>query len=210
MKYFKYFAPIIILIYTTDQLHSSGGYDHGTATGKGKLELDFTWNPFDYFEDGQSYIVLGYGLTNRLDIHGYLSHHPDGTNNYYYGIFYQFINLKHLDLATAGGIRAYTNTTTKHMFLPQLLYNIKLTKGYTVGGSLVNIRTLVNDNPGNLGITLDIALFIPLTKYLFKNNKVEEMKLGLGAFRPVLWKPKSGDFYPTYSLDIKFNFDKFI
>jgi hypothetical protein len=48
---------------------ASGGYDHGTAAGKGNWDISLTWNPFNYFDQGQSYAVLGYGLTNRLVIH---------------------------------------------------------------------------------------------------------------------------------------------
>ena len=64
------------LIYITffySILFGSGGYDHGTSAGKGNLDISLTWNPFGYFEQGQSYMVLGYGITNRLDLHGYFS-----------------------------------------------------------------------------------------------------------------------------------------
>ncbi|SVD92527.1 uncharacterized protein METZ01_LOCUS445381, partial [marine metagenome] len=44
----------IILALAVVPLFPSGGYDHGTSTGKGLLELDFTWNPFNIFEQGQS------------------------------------------------------------------------------------------------------------------------------------------------------------
>ena len=42
---------IIILVFVLAiPLFGSGGYDHGTSTGKGQLEIDFTWNPFNIIE----------------------------------------------------------------------------------------------------------------------------------------------------------------
>ena len=55
-------------------LFGSGGFDHGTSAGKNNLDISLTWNPFNHFEYGQNYIVLGYGLTDKIDIHGYYSH----------------------------------------------------------------------------------------------------------------------------------------
>ena len=89
---------IAILLILVFPLFPSGGYDHGTSTGKGQLELDFTWNPFDLIEFGQTYVVIGFGLTNRLDIHGYYAHQTDQQDNYNYGLFYQFIDSKYLVL----------------------------------------------------------------------------------------------------------------
>ena len=111
----------------TDVATATGGYDHGTSAGKGNLDLSLTWNPFNYFEHGQSYIVCSYGLTNKLDIHGYYSIFSDGSGNYYGGAFYQFLDMKFLDLATATGIRAYSNEPDLHLFIPQLLYTVHLT-----------------------------------------------------------------------------------
>ena len=51
-------------------LSGSGGFDNGTSTGKGKIQLDLTWNPFNYWDKGQSYAVLSYGVFQRIDIHG--------------------------------------------------------------------------------------------------------------------------------------------
>lgn len=184
-------------------LYGSGAYDHGTSTGKGNLELDFTWNPFDILQQGQSYVVFGYGLTERLDFHGYYARPVGGTDNYYAGLFWQFLDHRYVDLATAVGIRQYVRSDEWHVFVPQLLYNIKIGKGFTVGGSLV---TLTDTEPEieMLGTTYDIALFIPLTEYLPETQWVHELKLGIGAFRPVLWKPRGGDWYPTYSIDVTF------
>ena len=74
---------IIILVFgLAIPLFGSGGYDHGTSTGKGQLEIDFTWNPFNIIEFGQSYLVIGYGLTGRLDVHGYYSRQTDNQDNH--------------------------------------------------------------------------------------------------------------------------------
>ena len=86
-------------------LFSAGGYDHGTSAGKGNLDLSLTWNPFNFIKDGQSYLILGYGLTDRIDFHLYYSSSKNTSDNYYFGLFYQFYKSKRLDLATAAGIR---------------------------------------------------------------------------------------------------------
>ena len=116
----------------------SGGYDNGTATGKGKFQLDLTWNPFNQFDYGQTYAVMGYGLTNRLDIHGYISYHTGNYQTWYAGIFYQFWDTKLLDVATAIGIRRRSDQDWTHMFAPQLLYTLYLTEKIFVGGFFLN------------------------------------------------------------------------
>ena len=76
---------IIFLVLFIGAVWASGGYDHGTATGKGKLQIDLSWNPFNYFEYGQSYLVFGYGITIRIDINGYYSDHGNfhkGVDSY--------------------------------------------------------------------------------------------------------------------------------
>jgi len=186
-------------------LYPSGGYDHGTSTGKGLLELDFTWNPFKMFEQGQSYVVLGYGLTNRLDIHGYYSIHTEGFHTYYAGLFYQFLRSEKIDLATAAGMRINRENKNSDLFLPQLLYTIKLKKGYSVGGSFVNIMGDENQSVESIPLAMDVALFIPLSRYLSLPDSIKDLKLGLGLFNPVTNStvdPKK--FIPTYSIDIKF------
>ena len=72
-------------LFLNNNLLASGGFDNGTPTGKGKLGLDITINPFNYFKQGQSYIVLSYGITNKIDIHSYYSIPADGFDNYYLG-----------------------------------------------------------------------------------------------------------------------------
>ena len=83
-------SKFIYFILFTTQLFASGAYDNGTSTGKGKFKFDLTWNPFDLIDYGQSYIVSSYGLTDKLDFHGYLSKHPENYYSYYFGIFYLF------------------------------------------------------------------------------------------------------------------------
>lgn len=152
----------IILILTNS--YSSGGYDHGSPTGKGNLQIDLTWNPFDIIEYGQSYIVLSYGITNKIDFHTYFSRESDGTEQLYYGLMTTFFQNKHLDLSTAIGKR--DRLEESHFFFPQLLYNFKLQNDYTIGGSIVNVSKNFLDN--NMGITYDVSLFSPLYE---KNKK---------------------------------------
>ena len=194
---------LIILSLAVVPLFPSGGYDHGTATGKGLLELDLTWNPFNMFEQGQSYVVLGYGFTDKLDIHGYYSIHTEGFHTYYAGLFYQFLRSEKMDLATAVGMRINRENKNSDLFFPQLLYTIKLKNGYSVGGSFVNIMSHLNQS---MSLAMDVALFIPLNRYLSLPNLIKDLKLGVGLFNPVTnSRIDPGRFIPTYSIDIKFN-----
>lgn len=195
---------IIIVLISAIPIFSSGGYDHGTSTGKGQLELDFTWNPFDLIEFGQTYIVVGYGLTNHLDIHGYYAHQTDHQDNYYYGLFYQFIDSKYLDLASAIGKRHYTVSKIDDLFFPQLLFNIKFSKFLTVGGAFVNIQRITNDTYQSRGSAFDIALQFPLSNVIDLPSYVQELKIVLGIFNPGVFDPDHGEFLPTYSIDITF------
>ena len=201
----------IFLVLFVSMVLASGGYDHGTATGKGKLQLDLTWNPFNIFENGQSYVVFGYGITNKIDLHGYYADHGNyhnGVNSYYYGIFYQFLDSKYLDLATALGKRKMMDLKYSHIFFPQILYNIKLGKDFTIGGSLVSVGTESESlfaKKENKWLTFDIALFIPITRYIPKTKIIEEIKVGIGTFNNRLYKKNPLIYLPTYSIDIKFN-----
>jgi hypothetical protein len=182
------FLPVFLL--------SSGGYDNGTSAGKGKWDISLTWNPFKYFEQGQSYIVFGYGITEKIDIHGYYSDSHRENNNYYFGLFYQFIESSNLDLSTAFGIRKYINDPKTHIFAPQLLYTIKLNNKMNIGGSFVDIRnSSLNSRYGN---TIDIFLMTNV----YDNDKFK-INLTVGMFNPASWNPRNGNWHPTYSLDIK-------
>jgi hypothetical protein len=184
-------------------IFSSGGYDHGTSTGKGQLELDFTWNPFNIFEYGQTYIVGGYGLTKYLDIHGYYSYTHTGINQYYLGLFYQFADTKYLDLATAIGGRIFTEDDSKYLFFPQLLYNTKLTKYFTIGGAFVRKYRHTNNSLQSEGTALDIFITLPLSNFFKLPKKVHEIKFALGLFDCVLFDPDV-PIRPTYSIDLTF------
>ena len=196
---------LIILSLAVVPLFPSGGYDHGTATGKGLLELDFTWNPFNIFEQGQSYIVFGYGLTERMDVHGYYSVHTEGFHTYYGGLFYQFLRSNKLDLATAAGMRINRKNKNSDFFFPQFLYSIKLKDGYSLGGSFVNIMSDVNQSVKSISLAMDVTFFIPLSRYLSLPENVKDLKLGVGLFNPITNSMVDpGKFIPTYSIDIKF------
>jgi hypothetical protein len=190
-------------------LFPSGGYDHGTATGKGLLELDFTWNPFNMFEQGQSYVVFGYGLAKRIDVHGYYSVHTEGFHTYYAGLFFQFLKSDKVDLATAVGTRINRKNKNSDLFFPQLLYTIKLKDGYSVGGSFVNIMGEGNQSVESMPLAMDVALFIPLSRYMSLPDTVRDLKLGVGLFNPVTNSTvEPGQFIPTYSIDVKFGIGK--
>ena len=83
-------GKLICLLLFFSVLFGSGGFDNGTATGRGKLQLDLTWNPFDKIEFGQTYVIGSYGITDRFDFHGYISRHPEHYYTWYGGLFYQF------------------------------------------------------------------------------------------------------------------------
>ena len=193
---------IVCYHWSTIILSASGGYDNGTASGKGKVGLDLTWNPLDYFPEGQSYVVLSYGFTDKFDFHSYYSHPFKGPDNYYLGLFYQFYKNKYMDLATAVGIRRYRSKFHRHLFAPQLLYTLYVFKGLRLGGSLVALRDIDKNNE-LIGTTVDIALIIPLIKSGLINGKVNSVDFCVGAFKPVLWAPDHGEWYPTYSFDLK-------
>ena len=195
---------IIIILISGCPVFSSGGYDHGTSTGKGQVELDFTWNPFNLIEFGQTYIVFGYGFTNRLDIHGYYAHQNDHQDNYYYGLFYQFVDMKYLDLSTAIGRRQYTKSDIEDLFFPQLLFNVKFYKDLTVGGAFLNILRNTSNKLQSEGTAFDIALYIPLSGVVKLPKFVQELKLALGVFNPGVFDSVHGDFLPTYSIDVTF------
>ena len=94
-------------------------------------------------DKGQSYIVWGYGLTNKLDFHGYISHEAGGTDQIYYGLMYNFYHSPRFDLSTALGVRH--REKMDDLYLPQLLYTIRIQNGYDVIGSLVNVYRTNNN-----------------------------------------------------------------
>jgi hypothetical protein len=190
---------LICLLITITTVFASGGFDHGTSTGRGKFQFDITLNPFNYFKFGQDFIVGSYGFTNQLDIHGYISRDYNHEYTVYAGVFFQFLSSKKLDLATALGFRKNLKMNWTHVFMPQLLYTYNLSEKVYVGGSLVNVMDL--DSKNNFGTTIDFGIF---KKIRYKSNLINELSFGISAFHPVTWKPKKF-FLPTYSINIIFN-----
>ena len=192
---------IIFFVLFISMVWASGAYDHGTSTGKGKLQIDLTWNPQDRIKYGQTYAVIGFGITDRLDLHGYLAHHTSGFETWYAGVFYQFLDQKLFDLATAVGIRRRFDENWTHLFFPQFLYTIHASENIYVGGSLVNLMDgMVWKNGKSIGVAIDFAIFY---KIQYESKLIESIAVGLGGFHPVSYMTDSY-FLPTYSIDIKF------
>ena len=187
-------SKLIYFFFFNTFLFASGGYDNGSSAGKGLFDFSLTINPFNYFDNGQSYIIIGYGINDQIDFQTYYSYLHNGKDNYYFGALYQFYESNRLDLSTAIGIRKYTNETKSNFFIPQLLYNLKINNRLSIGGSFVNIR----EKNKNLGVAKDIFMMFDF----YENN---EYKLGFtfGGFNPVLWEPDFGEWYPTYSFEVK-------
>ena len=179
-------------------LFGSGGFDNGTATGRGKFQLDLTWNPFDKIEFGQTYGVISYGITDRFDLHGYISRHAGPYYTWYGGLFYQFYNSNKINLGTAIGIRKRFDESLTHLFSPQMLYTVKIKEKISIGGSIVNVYNY--NSKKNFGPTLDISLGYRLP---VQTNNIESITINVGGFHPVTWKPDAY-FLPTYSIDINF------
>jgi len=192
---------IVLFYWSITILSASGGYDNGTSTGKGKIQVDLTWNPQNLIKYGQTYVVVSYGITNRLDIHGFLSRAPSEFETCYAGVFYQFLDLKRLDLATAVGVRGRFEKNWTHLFFPQLLYTIHFSEYIYLGGSLVNLKEYIGRKIGkNIGVAVDIGIFFRLP---YQSKLIESISVGIGGFHPVTYQTDSY-FLPTYSIDIKF------
>jgi len=187
---------VLFLVYLllTTSAFASGGYDNGTPAGEGKIDLELTLNPGDMIDKGQSYLVWGYGLTPKLDFHGYVSHEAGGTDQIYYGLMYNFLSNDFVDLSTAFGARHRKNSVD--FFLPQLLYTLKLPQQFDIIGSVVNVYSKTQNY--NRGLAFDVAFRIPISEQ-FRPDFISDLKLAIGAFRGV-----SGNTYPTYSIDMRF------
>ena len=193
------YAKLLFITILITPIYSSGGYDIGTANGKGVFKLDLTWNPFDLIDFGQNYFVLSYGITNKFDIHGYFSSNKDNYRTYYLGLFYQFYKNEKLDLATSFGIRRNLNSNKSQLFAPQLLYTYRLNSKFSLGGSFVNI---IDKNKKYNDVSLDLGLYYKLN---YESKYVENISIGISAFHPITWTPSTGDYFvPTYSVDISF------
>lgn len=183
-----------LLLIPSSMVMASGGYDHGTPAGKGKLDIDLTINPGNKIEQGQTYVVWGYGLTDLLDFHGYVSHEANGTDQIYVGLMYNFYSNARIDLSTAIGARSRKGELD--YFFPQLLYTVKLDKGFEVMGSVVRVHN--PDLKSNRGVTYDLGLRIPVPENLLPTS-LGDVKFTIGAFRGL-----AKQWNPTYSVDFKF------
>jgi len=196
----------LIMILFLNLIFASGAFDHGTSTGRNLIEIDLTWNPFNYFKNGQSYVVFSYGLTEKIDFHTYYSIHQEKFNTFYNGILFQFFKSEKLNLSTAIGIRKNLKTNDSNIFLPQLLYTIKLKNKINIGGSFVNILQEKEIHLNSIPIACDIGIYFPLKKKYFQKFKnIKEIKLCVSLFNPVTnTLIEKSKFIPTYSIDIKF------
>lgn len=189
---------LICLLLFFSVLFGSGGFDNGTAVSRGKFQMDLTWNPFDKYEFGQTYGVISYGITDRFNLHGYISRHPGSYYTWYGGVFFQFLKTKKIDLASAIGIRKRFDETWMHIFSPQLLYTGKITENISIGGSVVNIYNY--NSRENYGLTFDISFGYKIS---IQSEKIESISINFGGFHPATWTPNTF-FLPTYSIDFNF------
>ena len=166
-----------------NQIFASGAFDHGTSTGKNLFEIDLTWNPFNYFKNGQSYIVFAYGITKKIDFHAYYAIHQEKFATYYNGLLFQFFKSEKLDLSTAIGIRRNLKINYSNIFFPQLLYTIKLKNQINIGGSFVNILQEKKIRLNSIPIASDIGIYFPLKKKYFQKFKnIKEIKFCISLF----------------------------
>jgi hypothetical protein len=179
-------------------LFGSGGFDNGTATGKGKFQLDLTWNPYNKIKFGQTYGVISYGLTDKIDFHGYISKDSKNYYTWYSGVFYQFYKSDKIDLATAIGFRKQFNESWTHIFSPQLLYTIKIVENMSISGSLVNVYNYSKKNNYGLAFDLGLNYTIPV-----KSKIIESVSINIGGFHPAV-SSQNTFFLPAYSIDFKF------
>ena len=191
---------LICLLLFYSVLFGSGGFDNGTATGKGKFQLDLTWNPFDNIKYGQTYGILSYGITDNFDFHGYFSRHSEPYYTWYFGLFYQFFKSDKIHLATATGIRKRVDKEWTHIFSPQLLFTTIITDKLTLGGSIVNVYDY--DSKNNIGVAVDLALGYKIN---VKSKKIDSITINIGGFHPVTHDELKTYFLPTYSIDFRFN-----
>ena len=85
---------------------------------------------------------------------------------------------------------------------------LKLNNNFSFGGSFVNVKKdteLLMKKTKTDWLAIDIAFFIPLTRYFKKSRTIEEVKIGIGTFKTGLGTGvPTSPFMPTYSIDIKF------
>ena len=62
----------------------------------------------------------------------------------------------------------------------------------------------IDRNNELINTAVDVALIIPILKSDSKNDGIDSVDFCIGAFRPVLWTPKRGNWHTTYSIDFTF------
>ena len=201
---------LILFLVIFHVVFCSGAYDKGTAAGKGILEISITVNPFNLISYGQNYVVFSYGITSKTDLVGYYTRHINGTKSMYSGVFYQFLNIKYLDLGTACGIRyIFKDIAHYDLFFPQILYNFKLQKDYTIGGSIVKVNIIENNRDFIYkGFSLDLTFFTPITYIKKISSNITEAYFGFGIFKNSTATLAINQIYLHYSLDVKFDIKK--
>ncbi len=199
------FLVIFLITILFESINASGAYDKGTSAGKGNFEINLTLNPYGIISYGQDYIILNYGLSDYIDIVSYYSSHNNGTKSAYWGLFYQFIDNNLIDLGTAFGSRKTFNKQYGYdLFFPQLLYNFKLPKDYTIGGSIVSVYGK-EEKYVNRGYSVDITFYKPLNSVKKISKKIIDAYFGFGVFKNTEMSFNIDKLYLQYSIDIKFD-----
>lgn len=160
---------------------------------------------------GQNYGVLSYGITESIDFVSYYSIHNNGTNSYYFGGLHQFIDKPIIDLATAIGFRKIGNEINNYdIFLPQLLYNIKINDSYSIGGSIVNVIEIANNSNkiDNKGYAMDISLYKNINSIKKLSPKIIDAHFAFGLFKNTSMDISKDNLHFQYSIDIIFNTKK--
>jgi len=202
--YILFYLICSLSVFLPKSIIASGAYDKGTSAGKGAWDISFTLDPLKLIPYGQNYIVLGYGLSNTIDIVSYYSVHNNGQKSTYAGVLYQFINNTNIDLATAIGIRKRLNEYDPYdIFAPQLLYNFKMKNSYNIGGSIVNVININDSKFLNTGFAFDVALYIPLKNIIKIDSRITESYLSVGLFKNTKSSFSFNDLYFHYSIDFK-------
>ena len=149
--------------------------------------------------------MLSYGLTNNFDLVSYYSDHYNGTISSYFGVFNQFYRSKKLDLGTGIGYRKIIHKKNQYsdFFFPQFLFNYKLINNYSFGGSVVSL--IDTKNLQFKGTTIELALYIPITKITNSSEKIKETYLSIGLFKNSTMDIRKDLPYIHYSIDFIFD-----
>ena len=128
---------------------------------------------------------------------------------------------QYLDLATAIGRRRIKDLSYSHIFFPQVLFNLKLGRGYTIGGSLVSVKAdskspliktpfnkkLIHSNDSYLGGTFTIpkergqwlTLYSLSTILLYLRDSVKAKKAYVLVHKNT---PGAKDFYKKIGFSV--------